>query len=305
MRRAAKASIGLAAALAALLLTLWPAPRGAAGDPPRLSGSLTSLSVTSPALGRAERTLVYLPPGYDGGSRRYPLVILLHGVPGQPEDFVRQGLVSRIDALVHRRTIPPVIVAMPVGGDRPADDNEWADSTRSSSERWETFVAHDLVLALDRRFRLIPARAARAIAGVSMGGFGAVNIALHHRSEFAAVGSWSGYFSSNTPSVHAPGSAGWVRDSPQRYVGAMRPSLAAWHPAISFYVGALDRFRAENVRLAATLSRLGVEHRFRVVPGAGHTWTLWAAQVDAEMSFLVRSLTPAASPPRASPRGRS
>lgn len=256
-------------------------------------GTLTTFWIHSAALGRSERTLVYLPPGYYADrTRRYPMVLLLHGVPGAPQDFVRFGVIGRIDYLMRTRAIPPMVVAMPAGSDRPGDDNEWADSTQRPGERWESYVATDVVLALDRRFRLIYSGSARGIGGPSMGGFGAVNIALHHRTEFAAVTSWSGYFNSNTPSVHAPGSPGWLRDSPQHYAASMRPSLTVQHPAIDIYTGSADAFRAEVTTFAATLTRLRAPHGYRVYPGAGHTWALWASHVGGEMAFYGKALTP-------------
>jgi S-formylglutathione hydrolase FrmB len=200
-RRRALVALALAAGVAALVV---PA-RGSS-----LRGRLVTTTLHSGALGRRERVLVYTPPGYSANStRRYPLVILLHGVPGRPEEFVDHGVVGRLDRLIATGAIPPVIAAFPAGSDRPEDDNEWADSEVRGGERWESFLASDLVRWLDARYRTTARRAGRAIGGDSMGAFGAMNVALHHRDEFAAVSAWSGYFNANTPSVHHPGSPLW------------------------------------------------------------------------------------------------
>ena len=153
----------------------------AGGSPAR--GQVVTRTLWSAALGRRERVVVYLPPGYAGArAARYPLVILLHGVPGRPEDFVTHGVVPHIDALMAAGRIPPFVAAMPAGGDRPTDDNEWADSDLRPSERWETYVARDVVGFLQSHYRVRRDAAGRAIAGESMGGFGAMNLALHHRN---------------------------------------------------------------------------------------------------------------------------
>ncbi len=254
-------------------------------------GRVISTSMRSRALGRRERVLVYTPPGYAAsGTRRYPAVILLHGVPGRPEEFVGHGVVGRLDRLIATGAIPPVIAVFPAGSDHPEDDNEWADSEVRTGERWETFLASDLVRWVDGRFRTIARRGGRAIGGDSMGGFGAMNVALHHRDEFAAVSAWSGYFNANTPSVHHPGSPAWRAYSPQLYAAGLAPPLRIRHPHISFYIGAGDQFASENIAFDRLLTRLGVPHRFHLVPGAGHGWSLWSAHVDSELEFLARGL---------------
>jgi len=248
-----------------------------------------ALRFTSSTLGRPERVLVYEPPTYRDG-RRYPLVLFLHGVPGKPEDLVNNGVADRVDALIRAKRIPPIVVAFPTGSDRPTDDNEWADSAKRPGERWESYVTSDVLGVLQARLHVRTDAAGRAIAGISMGGFGAMNIALHHRGLFAAVGSWSGYFSSNTPSVNEPTSAEGRAYSPQLYAPALQPPLAGAHPAISFYVGARDGFAAENVAFDKLLTKLGVPHRFVLVPGADHTWKLWWSRLDAELQFLARAV---------------
>jgi S-formylglutathione hydrolase FrmB len=261
----------------------------ARGSSPR--GRVVKMTLHSGALGRSERVLVYTPPGYSARrARRYPVVILLHGVPGRPEEFVDHGVAGRLDRLIASGAIPPVIVALPAGSDHPEDDNEWADSELRTGERWETFLASDLVGWLDARYRTTARREGRAIGGDSMGAFGAMNVALHHRDEFAAVSAWSGYFNANTPSVDNPGSALWRSYSPQLYAAGMQPPLRVLHPRISFYVGSRDGFAAENVAFDRRLTSLGVPHRFSLVPGAGHGWDLWSSRLDSELKFLARGL---------------
>jgi enterochelin esterase-like enzyme len=271
----------------AVLALVTAGAAGSTGSQPRLRGHLFTRTLWSTALARKERVLVYVPPGYLGSRRTYPLAILLHGVPGRPEDFVNHGMVNELDARMATGRIAPFVVAMPQGGDRPTDDNEWADSTQRTSERWESYLATDVLGFVQSRFRVRTDAGGHAIAGLSMGGFGAMNVALHHRDEFGAVASWSGYFNANTPSVDAPATPEARAHSPQSYAPDLRPSLAASHPAIEFYVGDRDRFASENVAFHRLLTSLHVPHSFRELRGAGHNWSLWTGQLDHELAFLA------------------
>jgi S-formylglutathione hydrolase FrmB len=286
MRGRLRTPLALAAGVLLALLTAGAAGSTGTGSQPRLRGHLFTRTLWSSALGRKERVLVYVPPGYLGGRGTYPLAILLHGVPGKPEDFLAHGMVSELDAQMAAGRVAPFVVALPQGGDRATDDNEWADSTQRPDERWESYLATDVLGFVQSHFRVRTDARGHAIAGLSMGGFGAMNVALHHRDRFDAVASWSGYFNANTPSVDAPATAEARAHSPQAYAPDLSPSLAASHPAIEFYVGDRDRFASENVAFHRLLTSLRVPHSFRELRGAGHTWSLWTSQFDHELRFL-------------------
>src|SRR5436305_14079586 len=85
-----------------------------------------------------------------------------------------------------------MILVMPSGSTGTLTDKEWANGV-GAGEGWETFVARDVVHAIDSRYRTIAAQRGRAIAGLSEGGYGAVNMALHHHGEFRVVERWPGY----------------------------------------------------------------------------------------------------------------
>ena len=158
----------------------------------RVHGTATRFYIASAALGgRKQPVDVYLPPGYATHPRtRYPVLYLLHGVPGRPGAFidtVRMGVVE--DELVALHRARPLILVMPFGSTGAFTDEEWANGVRPH-EGWETFVARDVVHAVEQRYRTT---AVRAIGGLSEGGYGALNIALHHPREFRVVESWSGY----------------------------------------------------------------------------------------------------------------
>src|SRR5947208_16769942 len=152
----------------------------------RVRGRAVRIDVTSAALGgRRQPVDVYLPPGYASHPReRYPVLYLLHGEPGRPGAFlmtVRLGVVEDELTALHRAR--PLILVMPFGSTGSFVDKEWANGVRPH-EGWATFVARDLVRAIDRRFRTIAVGAARGIGGLSEGGYGAINIALRHPGEF-------------------------------------------------------------------------------------------------------------------------
>src|SRR2546423_11539498 len=150
-------------------------------------GTVQQIKVTSPALGgRSQSVYVYLPPGYGAHSnRRYPVLYLLHGFPGRPLAFlltVRMGVVE--DELVAKHEAQPLILVMPFGSTGTFTDKEWANG-QGTSEGWRTFVSRDVVRAVDTRYRTISSRDARGIGGLSEGGYGAINIALHTPKEFS------------------------------------------------------------------------------------------------------------------------
>jgi S-formylglutathione hydrolase FrmB len=179
-----------------------------------------------------------------------------------------------------------MIVVAPSGGRRPESDTEWDDSVADAGARWGTFVTRDLVNAIDGDYPTRHGRRSRAIAGISMGGYGAINLALGHSDTFGIAASWSGYFVSNTPDVDGPaGSSTWRSRSPLLSVAQRAPALRLQPVATSFYSGRADRFFAENVSFSETLTRLGIPHRFRAVAG-GHDASVWRAQLTTELSWI-------------------
>jgi S-formylglutathione hydrolase FrmB len=269
------------------------APLGSAAAAPK--GSVVARSVWSPALGHTVRTLVYLPPAYDPSGPRLPTLYLLHGTPGTPDGLFALGVGSRLDSLIDAGGAPAMIVVAQSGGRRPDSDTEWDDAVSDAGARWGTFVTRDLVRAIDADYRTRPARASRAIAGISMGGYGAINLALGHTGTFAIASSWSGYFVSNTPRVDGPhGSQTWRARSPLLAVAGRAPALRRQPVATSFYSGRADRFFGENVSFNRALSRLGIPHRFRAVSG-GHDATVWRAQMATELTWIGKQFQRAGS----------
>ncbi len=241
------------------------------------SGTQQLITVRSAALGgRRQQVVVYLPPGYAAHPRRrYPVVYLLHGFPGKPLAFletVRMGVVE--DDLIARGRAQPLILAMPFGSTGQFTDKEWANGV-GRGQGWETFVARDVVRAIDTRYRTIRSGSARAIAGLSEGGYGALNIAIHHPGEFGVVESWSGYMrADDLGAIFGHRRALLAQNSPLATLAGAARSLRRAHTFVWFYSGTGDSFLPQNRAFAKELAAARIPHRFFVVNG-GHDWALW------------------------------
>jgi enterochelin esterase-like enzyme len=257
------------------------------------AGTLASIGVTSAALaGRTARVLVLLPPGYASHrQRRYPVLYLLHGTPGQPSGFLEVGQVGVWEAeLTALERIRPMIVVMPAGGDSSFADTEWANGSTPGSG-WETYLARDVVGAVDARFRTIRRGWARAIGGLSEGGYGAINIALHHPGEFDTVESWSGYeLALDLPTVFADRAA-MARNSPLDELPLVAELLRRAGVRFWFYSSSRDRLRFQNIAFARLLAAYGIRERFFVVPGS-HDWATWRPLIPRALEVASQGLVP-------------
>jgi S-formylglutathione hydrolase len=148
-------------------------------DAPSLAGNLLGVSTQ-------QKVVVYLPPSYmTSPSRRYPVVVLLHGVNDDPEIWTRSWrLPERLDQLIAAGKVREMIVVMP-NGRANILGSYYANSPVTG--RWEDFITQDLVRYIDREFRTIATAEARGIGGHSMGGFGAIRIGMQHPDLFRTI----------------------------------------------------------------------------------------------------------------------
>jgi len=262
-------------------------------DPPYVTvrGTQQEISVTSPALGgRAQQVYVYLPPGYATSRRRYPVIYLLHGFPGRPLAFletVRMGVV--VDSVAARTHSPGAILVMPFGSTGTFTDKEWANGV-GKGQGWATFVARDLVRAIDARYRTIPSGRARAIAGLSEGGFGAINIALQHPGEFSVVESWSGYERPDKlRSIFGSKLQLLAANNPTRLLPREAAALRRDHVYVWFYSGNDDPLHVQNGAFAAELGRYRIPYHYFQAFG-GHNWALWRDNALPAYEIALRRL---------------
>jgi S-formylglutathione hydrolase len=172
-----------------LLLLCLVLPRAADAQTER--GDVRIMTIQSAALAGnlagdpAEQTYaVYLPPGYTGSSERYPVIFLLHGIGDSHDVWIKWKVPELLDRLISSKRIAPVIVVMPNGRNRFLG-SYYLNSTVTG--RWADLIADEIVTAVDREFRTIPGRDSRAVAGHSMGGFGAIRFGMDRPDVFSVV----------------------------------------------------------------------------------------------------------------------
>src|SRR5262249_54221658 len=127
---------------------------------------------------------VVLPPGYRAATvTRYPVLYLLHGLSGHYSDWVARTNIA--DYVAQYR----LIIVMPEG-----NDSWYVDGAAGVNDKYETYILKELMPDVDQRYRSIQSRYGRAIAGLSMGGYGAFKYGLKYPATFAFVASLSGAF---------------------------------------------------------------------------------------------------------------
>ena len=295
-RRAAAALVVLALAGAAGSAA-WPsylrwfhARQEAGALDEKLSGRLIKKSMPlSPLLGRKITTWVYLPPGYDRIKMRYPVIYAMHGMPGEVRDvFVKGQLQDAAEQLILSRKIKPVII---VGWDGegpngPADITEFLDR-KDGSWPMESFIVKELVPYIDRTYRTIARPQARALVGVSAGGYAAVNLLFKHPDVWKIGASHTGFFDpaddadNMTDILGAPGPL-WNQNNPMKTVSRVTP---AQDLHVYADIGAGDELSAEFTRFCALLQKQKIDHACHVFPGR-HTWEYWSAHFYDSLQFI-------------------
>ncbi|WP_295220616.1 alpha/beta hydrolase-fold protein [uncultured Chryseobacterium sp.] len=131
------------------------------------------------------RISVYLPPDYENSSKRYPVIYFLHGFFWSDSLLVNNDKINRIfDRAIHLKKIKPVIVVMP---DESTVFKGSFYANSKSSGNWSDFTSIELVNFIDSRYRTIPNKDSRGIAGHSMGGNGALRNAILYPETFSSV----------------------------------------------------------------------------------------------------------------------
>jgi putative tributyrin esterase len=127
---------------------------------------------------------IILPTDYSRArATRYPVLYLLHGLTGHYSDWIRRTNVADYAAQYR------LIVVMPEG-----NDGWYTDSAGVPNDKYESYILQELIPDVQHRFRTIEAGYARAIAGLSMGGYSSIKFGLKHPTTFAFAGSMSGAF---------------------------------------------------------------------------------------------------------------
>jgi enterochelin esterase-like enzyme len=250
-------------------------------------GRLVAVNFDSEALGHTADYLVYLPPGYDPLTHRYPVYYLLHGSPGRPKVFIDiASMGTRLDNLIAEHRMRPMILVMPDGriADNTYSDSEWANTP---SGRYESYVL-DVVHDVDQRYATIPKRQDRVIAGFSAGAYGATNIALHNLNVFGSLQAWSGYYLETHNGVFAHASpAVMAYNSPLDYVRRVGRKLRRYPFRAFLFIGRDDNLSPQTEPMANALAAGGASVSYALYHG-GHDWELWHAHLNQMLILASR-----------------
>jgi enterochelin esterase-like enzyme len=257
--------------LLALLVAAAVAPAAAQqiGTGPS-GGTVWQVVIGNPATPLDRRpTVFYLPPGASAG-RRYPVVFFLHGFPGSPYQFVDGlRLAQTADAAIEAGRLPPFVAVVPPAG-YDVHHGDW-------SGIWEDFLVHDVLPWADAHLPVLRDASARTLAGLSAGGYGAVDIGLRHPGLFGTLEAWSGSFASPSPS-----------HDPSLLVRREAVRLRSLGTRVFLSCGTTrDRVTARETKaFAGELRSLGIRHELWLAPG-GHDGALWRRQLPAALAYAL------------------
>jgi S-formylglutathione hydrolase FrmB len=258
---------------------------------------LETVRFMSKLVGTALPYQVILPPDYDRSrTTRYPVLYLLHGLTGHYSDWITRTNVA--DYASQYR----MIVVTPEG-----NDSWYTDSAGVPTDKYETYIVQELIPDVQQRYRTIEARYGRAIAGLSMGGYGAFKFALKYPSQFAFAGSTSGAFGVTRYSEKDTGKgAAWetflklfgpvgsqTRKANDLFdlIVELPTARISSLPYFYFDCGTEDSpliFNA-NRELDELMLREKIPHEFRELPG-NHSWAYWDAQVQEVLRIATQKM---------------
>jgi putative tributyrin esterase len=314
--------------IAALLLAL-----GVAAD--SLHGSVVTDTLWSQSLGVKKAVVVYLPPSYaKAPARRYPVAYYLHGRGGNETNWTKEGHLDEVmDSLITAGG-PEMIVVMPDGDDgwyttwnelvtveacrRTAPAREPVDTYCVPWEHYDDYIARDVVQFADKKYRTEATRQHRAIAGLSMGGYGAMALAFEYPELFAAAASHSGvleplllgpapFDGKQKPEFAATAAAlkekwgtfwpamaavfgrdtaaWWSRDPGRRLEKLVANRGRGAVPALYADAGTQDGLVDDTRVFKWTVSRLGLPIVYHESPGQ-HDWAYWRAHVGESLHWI-------------------
>jgi putative tributyrin esterase len=228
---------------------------------------------------------VILPPDYDSSATtRYPVLYLLHGLTGHYSDWVARTNVA--DYAAEYR----LIVIMPEG-----NDSWYTDSASVATDKYESYILKELIPDVDQHFRTIEARYGRSIAGLSMGGYGAIKFGLKSPETFVFAASMSGAFGvtrftekdvgdrflESIKLFGAVGSETRTANDLFTIIEKLTPARISSLPYFYFDCGTEDSplIFPYNRQLASLMFDKKIPHEFRELPG-DHSWGYWDQQVQ-------------------------
>ena len=292
------------AGLAALLMGFV----GCVLSPQRARGTARAECVSLPSkiLARDVPYCVLLPPSYDTEkAHRYPILYLLHGLGDNDQFLIHSGGLNLIEDLWEQHDLGEFLIATPAGG------SSFYINSRDGKRRYEDFFLQEFMPGVEKRYRALAGRSSRGIAGISMGGYGALHIAFRHPQLFGAVGAHSAALIEKLPNINTQNSwqknllrvlsdafgspfdpAFWNQNNPATI--ARTANLAGLK--IYFDCGSEDDYGFDSgaEALDKLLTARHVPHEFHLYPG-GHDWIYFAQHLPAMLAFESHSFEPAAA----------
>lgn len=264
--------------LAGLVNKPPPAPSPSRATRPT-NGRVEVLRLRAPDEPGGVRSVWVYRPGVPD-SPALPVVYFLHGLPGSYLDLASIGVRHMLDSAFESGRLAPFVLAAPDGNSRRAWDPEWADAT-GRGLRLETFVTGRLIAAVEGPYRRN--RQHRAIIGFSMGGYGAMNIALRHPGLYSAVASIAGYYDTDDEAnIFGGRPALLAANRPDRHVAQGRSLRVMLADGSSDTVPVVA---GETRRFARLLRAAGATPVVDIEPG-GHNGAYLAAELPRVFAFL-------------------
>ena len=271
-------------------------PQGGMG-PRAMPASDKAKTFDSKSLGAAVTFVAYLPADYETSKMSYPVIYALHGMFENSAFLERRGLTPQIDELVKAGTAPNAIVVTIDGG-----NNLFVNSTKG---KYQDMVTKDLVEYIDKNYRTIARREGRALLGVSMGGYGALNIAFSHPEVFGVVATHSAMLLTEIPTLEAGARGGQMRAFTGVFGEPVDPAVwkaddplelaktvdAKKVPALYFDCGGQDRYGLfkGNEALHTILDSRKIANDFSISPG-DHGYEFVKSVLPKSLAFLKKNL---------------
>jgi S-formylglutathione hydrolase FrmB len=248
---------------------------------------------------------VAFPPGYEASSnKRYPTLYFLHGLFEDERSWIDRGGKQIWESLTEQGTLTKFIVILPDGG------RSFYVNSQDHRERYEDFLIQELVAEIDRRYRTLPVARERGVSGTSMGGYGALHLAMRYPEVFGSASAHSAALLPKFPTP-LPTEGRWgfyarVLQEPfgsplnESYWEANNPLTLAGHPerfphlALYFDCGDHDRYGFEEgaERLDHILAEKGFTHEYALRPG-GHGWDYLHQYLPFSLEFHSKVFTQA------------
>jgi enterochelin esterase-like enzyme len=257
-------------------------------------------TMKSAIMKRNVRYSIYLPPDYETAQRTYPVVYLLHGYTDDNTGWLQFGEINRYaDKAIAEGTIPPMIIVMPNA------DSSWYINSYDGKEKYEDFFIKEFIPGIDKAYHTKANRTYRAVAGLSMGGYGALIYSIKYPDLFSAAAPLSAAVFSDDQLIATP-DGNYDNVFGQLYGRGLKGKdriNAAWNSnsvlslvqskskddlsRVRYWIdcGDDDFLTIGNSMLHITLTEKKVPHEFRVRDGA-HTWTYWRTGITDALAFI-------------------